>query len=202
MRPVQTILAAIAFLAAPALVAPAFAQTAQSGTVIVVDGERILTQSAAGRDLQQRLQAITTQIQGELTPEQTALQTEQQALQTATQGQTQQQVQANTQLRTRIEAFNRRAETFRQRQMTAGRDLEYTRQQALIEFNRQITPILNEVMTARGASVVLDTNVASRMTANVDATADVLSRLDQRVRTVNVTRQAAPAQPQQPQTNR
>lgn len=198
MRPLKALIAALAFACASVLAAPAFAQTGQAGSVVVVDGERIVSQSTAGRDMSTRLQAIATQMQGELTPEQTALQTEQQRLAGATRNQTQEQVRANTQLTQQIEAFNRRAETFRNRQITMGRDLEHTRNVAIQEFNRQITPILTEVMNSRGASVILDAGMARWHTPSVDATADVLSRLDQRVRTINVTRQAAPAQQQQP----
>ncbi|MGE0044795.1 MAG: OmpH family outer membrane protein [Hyphomonadaceae bacterium] len=201
MRPIHAL--AAAFALACAAMSPAYAQSGQSGAVIVVDGERILSQSQAGRDMTQRLQAVAAQIQGELTPEQTALTTEQQRLANATRNQTQEQIRANSQLTTQIEAFNRRAETFRNRQVQSARDLEHTRNLAIQEFNRQITPILNEVMTSRGAVAILDTTVASRFLPSADATADVISRLDQRVRTINVTRTAAPAPPQPPaQQNR
>ncbi len=199
MRPVKTFVATMALAAVSLVTTPAIAQTSQSGTVIVIDSERVVAQSQAGRSMSTQLQAIATQMQGEIQPEQTAVQAEQQRLQTATRNQTPQQIQANTQLSQQIEAFNRRVETLRTRQMTLARDLEHTRGQALQTFNTQITPVLNELLTARGAAVVLDASVASRFTPNVDATADLIARLDQRVRTISVTRQAAPAQQQQQQ---
>lgn len=176
---------------------PALAQRAQNGSVIVMDYERVLTTSVAGRDVEAKLRQIAEQMQAELQPEQTAVQTEAQALQTATRGQTQEQIQRNSSLNQRVTAFNTRAEAFRAQQVTRARDLEYTRQQALQEFNRQVEPIVTEVMNARRAGVVVDRSSVQIMAEGVDATADIISRLDQRVRTINVTRQAAPA-PQQP----
>lgn len=177
---------------------PALAQRAQNGSVIVMDYERVLTTSVAGRDVEAKLRQIAEQMQAELQPEQTAVQAEAQALQTATRGQTQEQIQRNSSLNQRVTAFNTRAEAFRAQQVTRARDLEFTRQTALQEFNRQVEPIVTEVMNARRAGVVVDRSSVQIMAEGVDATADIISRLDQRVRTINVTRTAAPAPQQQP----
>lgn len=195
MRLLHTIiLAAGLALAAPS---PAMAQRGAAASVMVMDYQRIMTTSVAGRDLEARIRQIAEQMQGELQGEATAVQTEAQALQTATQGRSQEQIQRDSGLRTRIEAFQTRAEAHRQQQVVRGRDLEYTRQQAMIEFNRQLEPIVQEVMTARRAGVVLDRAEVQLVGEGVDATADIISRLDQRVRSINVTRQAAPTQPPQ-----
>ncbi len=172
--------------------APAIAQPVQSGPVVVMDYQRILQTSMAGRDLDAKLRQIAETMQGELQAETTAVQTEAQALQAATQGRSSDQISRDTALRARIDAFNQRAEALRQQQMIRARDLDYTRQQALIEFNRGLEPIVQEVMTARRAAVVIDRSDAQLVADGVDATTDIVSRLDQRVRTVNVSRQAAP----------
>lgn len=187
---------AAAMLAAPV---PALAQSsAQTGTVIVMNYERVLETSVAGRDVQAKLRQIAETMQSELQPEQTAVQTEATALQQATQGRSQDQIQRDSSLQSRISAFNTRAEAFRQQQITRGRDLEYTRQQALTALNTQLEPIVREVMNARRAGVVMDRAAVQMVSENLDVTQDIISRLDQRVRTVDVTRQSAPA-PQQGQ---
>ncbi|MBL8550753.1 MAG: OmpH family outer membrane protein [Hyphomonadaceae bacterium] len=196
MRPVKALIAAGAIAGALAFSPAAFAQ-AGSGTIMVIDAERILEQTAAGRDMQTKLQQIAQQMQGEITPEQTSLQQEGQRLQGAMQGQTPEQVRANTQLAQQIEALQRRSQAFQQRQMGLARDLEYTRGQALAEFQRQTAPIILEVMQARGASAALEASIVSRYLPSIDATQDVLSRIDQRVRTINVSRLSAPPPPQQ-----
>jgi len=188
---VHAFVAALLLAFAPLAAAPALAQ---AGAVMVVDSQTILSQSAAGRDMNQRLQTIANQMQAEIQPEQTWLQGEEQALGQATQNQTPDQIRANTQLAQRIEAYNRRFDTFRQRQVTLTRDLQFTRQQAIREFNNAITPVVNEVMAARGAQIVVDRGSILHRADSADATQDVLTRLDQRVQTINVTRQTAPPQ--------
>jgi len=198
MRFVKTILAAAAFAFGAFAAAPAaLAQPTGSATAIVLNYERIVGTSDVGRDLTTKLQAIGTTMQGELQPEQTALEQEEARIRQSTQGMTPEQVQANSSLTNQINQFGQRFETFRARQVTAGRDLEYTRQRALADFNQQITPFVREVMEARGAGIVLDASAVQLVLPAYDGTDDVVQRLNQRLRTINVTRQAAP--PQQPQ---
>jgi len=202
MRFVKPFLMAVAMATATLAAPAASAQPAQSATVIVVDYNEIISTSVAGRDLQTKLQQIGQAMDTELRPEATALETEQTRLRTATNGMTPQQIQANAQLRGQIEALEQRAVTFRNRQVTMGRDMEYTRQMAITEFNRLITPSVQAVMQARNAGVVLDASATQLISPSVNATADVKARIDQSVRSVTVTRQAAPAQQQAPQQPR
>ncbi len=193
MRHLKVLFVAAAIVASPA--APA--AFAQQSPVVVMEYERVLATSLAGRDVEAKLRQIAEQMQGELRPEQTAIQTEAQNLQQATQGRSQEQISRDNNLQSRIQALNTRSEAFRQQQVTKARDLEFTRQQALNALNQQLEPIVREVMNARRASAVLDGNAVHLAAENADITQDVISRLDQRVRTINVTRQTAPAQQQQ-----
>lgn len=199
MRFVKFLVVAVA-LAATMFTAPeALAQrNQQSASVIVVNYEQIVATSVAGRDLQAKLQQIGQAMDAELRPEATRLEAEQTRLNAATNGMTRQQVQANAQLRGQIEALEEQATTFRNRQVTMSRDLEFTRQSALAEFNRLITPSVQAVMQARDAGVVIDSAAVQLVAPGVDATADIIARIDQSVRSVNVTRQTAPAPQQQP----
>ncbi|MET0181585.1 MAG: OmpH family outer membrane protein [Caulobacterales bacterium] len=192
----------MALAAGLALAVPAPAAHAQrAGSVIVMDYERVLTTSTAGRDVETKLRQIAEQMQAELRPEQTAVQTEATSLRSATQGMNAQQIERNSALNTRVQALNRRAETLRTQEVTRARDLEYTRQQALLEFNRQLQPIVTDVMNSARASVVIDRSNAQIVGDGVDATDQIVSRLNQRVQTINVTRRAAPTQQQAPAAN-
>ena len=79
--------------------APAVAQPVQSGPVVVMDYQRILQTSMAGRDLDAKLRQIAETMQGELQAETTAVQTEAQALQAATQGRSSDQISRDTALK-------------------------------------------------------------------------------------------------------
>lgn len=188
---------AAAFTVAPEASAQRNRNNSQAASVIVIDYQRIIESSDVGRHMTTQLGQIRQQMAAELQPEATTLETEQQSIAQATQGMTQEQVRRNTALNQRLEQFTQRVQQLQARQAAIGRDFDYTRQMTLNDFNTQITPIVREVMEARGAGVVMDASGVNLMQPSVNATDDVVQRLNQRLRTINVTRQAAPAQQQQ-----
>ncbi|HWA00841.1 MAG TPA: OmpH family outer membrane protein [Caulobacterales bacterium] len=197
MRFLKPVVASAALAAALAAAPVALAQPSQSTSVIVLNVGQLVANSEIGRDMNTKLQQIGQQMQGELQPEQTAIQTEEQSIQTAAHGKTPEQIRADTALSNRINALNQRAQTFRERQVNMARDFEYTQQMTYQDFNQQITPVVREVMQARGAGVVLDASSIQLVEPQFDATNDVVQRLNQRLHTINVTRRSAPP-PQQP----
>lgn len=183
---------AVFFTAAPAA-------HAAGASVVVLNYEDMIASSDVGRDMGTKLNQIGQQMQEQLRPEAQAISTEQQSIQQAANGMTEQQVRANTQLTQRIDALQQRANQYRQREVTAARDLEYTRQMTLADFNRQITPMVREAMEAHGATMVLDSAAARFVPQGYDITDEVVQRLNQRLRTIDVRRQTAPPPPQQQQ---
>lgn len=196
MRLFQTLLAAVALASVVGIAPAALAQRGggQSGAAIVVDTGRLIQTSDVGRDMTSKLQAIYQQMQGEVAPEAQAIQTEEQAIQTAAHGMTGAQVAANPTLTARINALQQREQTFQNRLESLQRDFQYTQQTTIQSFTTQITPIVREVMEGRGAAVAVSSQAVIAATPTVDATDDVIARLNQRLRTIAVTRQAAPAE--------
>ena len=170
----------------------------QAASVIVIDYARIIESSNVGRDMTTKLNQIAQQMAAEIAPEGQAIQAEQQSLATAAQGMTPDQVRRNASLNARVEAFEQRFQAFRVRQQALQRDMEYTRQFTINNFNTQITPIVRQVMEARGAGVVMDASGVNLMQPTANATDDVVQRLNQSIQTIEVTRQSAPAPQQQP----
>lgn len=200
MRFLKQFITAAVLVGAMASAPEAMAQrnrNSQAASVIVVDYGRVAESSDLGRNMTTQLTQIGQQMQQELQPEATAIQAEEQSLRTALQGMTNEQIRANRALNTRRDAFAQRFEQFRARQASMSRDLEYTRQVALTDFNRQVQPIIQQVMEARGAGAVLDVGGVYHFAPSVNVTDDVVQRLNQGARTMTVTRQAAPAPQQQ-----
>ncbi len=171
----------------------AHAQAAQSG-VVVLDTQALLQNSSAGRSLGQQLQGIQEQMVSELATEERAIREEEARLQQAAQGLTRDQILSNSTLTSQMAANDRRATALQQRAQSSERDLAYTQMMAAQEFNRVLTPVLNEVMATRGAAVVLDRGAVVTMGGSVDITQDVIALLDQRSPSIAVTRQTAPPQ--------
>lgn len=190
LKPIIAAAAIITLFTAPAAYAA-------GASVVVLNYEQMVASSDVGRDMSTKLGQINQQMQEELRPEAQAIATEQQSLQTAASGMTEQQLRANSSLSQRVEALTQRATQFRQRETTAGRDFEYTRQMTLADFNRQITPIVREVTESHGANVVIDDAITRLVLPGFNITDEVVQRLNQRLRTINVSRQTAPPPQQQ-----
>lgn len=201
MRLFQSILAAVALASVVSIAPAAFAQRggSQAGTAIVVNTGRLIATSDVGRDMTSKLNAIQQQMAQELAPERTRIQTEGQSLQAATANMTPAQIQANAALAGRINAFQQMTQQFQAHAESLSNDFEYTQQMTIQDFMTQITPIVREVMEARSASVVVASSAVITSAPTVDATDDVVARLNQRLRTINVTRQSAPQEQPGPQ---
>jgi Skp family chaperone for outer membrane proteins len=103
-------------------------------------------------------------------------------------------------------ALRQRIQRWEQSQQTANQELQrlqQTLQSTQVNVRRQIDarlgPIINQVMTQRGANVAVDTNATLARANSVDITNDVLAQLNQQLPSVSVTplpQQQQPAQQQ------
>lgn len=204
MRFWKFVLPAAVGLACVASVDNAFAQrnrnnNNQSASVVVLNFQRVLAESTAGRSMATGLNAVRQQIATEaqaLAPEEQAIAQEQQRLEAATRNQTAEQRRNNPQ----VQAFAQRVQAFQQRGQALQGDLECTQLIAMREFERQVTPVVRSVMEARGAGVVLDASSVQLAQPQFDITNDVLTQANQSVTTIAVTRRPlAECQQQQQQ---
>lgn len=198
---------AAALLAAAALTPDASAQRRnnQAATTVVVNYQRVLAESAVGRDINGKLQQVGAQISAEmqaLSPERDAIEAERTRLAQATRNLTPQQIQGHATYGPQFQALAQRLQQFQTRGQGLQGDMECTRIFALREFDQHVSPILRSVMEARGAGVILDAAGVSYFAPEYDITNTVIQQLDQAVRTGNVARRgvaecqaAAPAAP-------
>jgi Skp family chaperone for outer membrane proteins len=190
----------VALTAIMALSMPALAQQ-----VIVFDPARVMAETTAGKDVAAKLTAIETQMSSELRPEAEALAAEEKALQDATRALVTPEMQGNPQLlqqalaarpdlRQRAQSFEQRASAFNQKRQRAAQEFQLTEQAAWRSFFDTISPIMDEITAARGASVVMERQAVTMVKPAADVTGDLISRVNQRVQTIDVTRQRLPAQ--------
>jgi len=200
--------AAAAILAAAVVVAPdALAQRRGNNQpgVVVINYERVLTESALGRDMAAKLQTVRTAVQTEaqsLAPEGQSIEQERQRLATATRNMTPEQIRNSTTYGPQFQALAERVQQFQTRGQTLQGDMECSQLIALREFDRLVTPVVRSAMEARSAGVVLDSRNIQLASPDLDITTTVIQQLDQNeaTRTANVTRRPVAecqAQPQQ-----
>jgi outer membrane protein len=190
MRLMSTVCAIAVAATAIAASPDAFAQRrGQGASVVVVNYQRVLTESSLGRDLQAKLNQVRTTVAAEaqaMQPEAQSIEQEAQRLQQSLRNQSQQQLANNAEVR----ALAQRQQALTQRAQVLQGEFECTQIISLRDVRNQVMPIVRAVMQQRNASVVIDSSQALEVTGDVDITTTVIQQLDQNTatRTANVTR--------------
>ncbi|MBI3437054.1 MAG: OmpH family outer membrane protein [Proteobacteria bacterium] len=182
-----TAVSAVALASAPG----AFAQRNNAASVVVVNYQRLLAESALGRDMSTKLQGVSAQIQQQaqaMQSEGQAIETEDQRLQTATRGMTAAQVQANSALSSQIQALQARVQQFQARRQSLQGDMQCSQIFALRDFTNRANPVVRTVMQSRGAGVVVDAASSQVFDPAMDITNTVMQQLDAAQRTATVAR--------------
>jgi len=176
----------------------------QATTAVVLNYQRVLAESRLGRDLGAKLGTIRNQVAQEaqaLLPEGQAIEQERQRLAGLTRNMTAEQVRANATLAPQFEQLAQRLQAFQQRTQGLQGDMECTQLISLRDFDRQVSPIVRQIMEGRGAGVVLDASQVQLVLPEYDITTTVIEALDQNsaTQTAAVSRHSvAECQPQQP----
>jgi Skp family chaperone for outer membrane proteins len=184
--------------------APAQAQARPPAPLIlVVDTARVARECTAcvaataalqaqDTSLRQRQQALTTPIQ---TEEQAITQ----ALEAAGRLTGTARTNAETALRPRIDAFNQRRQAAAQELQTLQQNLQSTQLNVSRQISGRLATIFTQVMTARGANLVLPVEGRLAHSPALEVTNEVLAALNQQLPSVSITplpQQQQPAQPQ------
>lgn len=169
---------------------------AQGTSIITIDEGKILRDSKAGKDIQTKLAAIETQINGELRPTATTLETERSSLdQRVSAKQTRQELAADTALLTELDAFNKKANDFAQKRARVSQEFANAERQAFIDFNAALEPVLMEVVREKSAQMIMSRRSVIYSADTIDVTDLVITKLDAKTPTINVQRK--PLQVQQ-----
>ncbi len=191
-----TALAAVA--AAIPTAAPA--QRAPAAVVVVVDSDRIYRDCTACQAAQTQIQSQITALQQRAQALGQPLQTEAQSIQQAAQAARNQQGAARTTaeaaLQQRVTALQTRQTTASQEIARLEQNIQSIRANVVQQINTRLNPIINQVMTARGANVAVDVNATLARSQALEVTTEVLAALNQQLPSVSVTPLPAGQQPQ------
>lgn len=155
----------------------------------VYHNERLLAQSSAGQSLNQGMQRLVQEVQGELSPYATSIQTEAQRIQQLPQDQQAQPLQA----------LQQRIQEAQQLEQTRDVELRYTRAQQINAIATAVDPIVVAVYQERGCGLLLDRESVYVMNPAMDITDTVIERLNAALPSLSFTRQSPPVQQQQQQ---
>ncbi len=180
--------AAAALLLATAA-APATAQQLSPPVIVIVDMDRVVNESAAGKQAGTEIQTRITGLQGRATTLQSQLKTDADAIQA---GQANKSL-AGPALEQRAQAFGQKQQQAQQELQRLEQDIQRSRQFVIKQITDGANPIITQVMRERGASIALAEGATLQHSSSIDVTSDIITRLNTSLPRVSTTAPAAPA---------
>lgn len=173
------------------------AQRAPAAIVVVVDSDRIYRECNACRTAQTQLQSQVTGLRNRQQTLTTELRTEAGSIQTAVQALSGREPDA---------ALQKRVQDFQQRQQQAQQELERSEQNlqsiranVIRQIDERMRPVINQVMTQRGANIAMDVDATLAHAQTINVTDAVLAGVNAALPSVSVTPLPQQQQQQQPQ---
>lgn len=148
------------------------AQDVAAARIILVDFSRVTGDSQVGQDVNSQIQQQASRIQTFETNLVGKFDSEEEELKRL------QTVIAPDAWEERVRAWNQKKVTGQRQSDALRKNLQQVGQQAQLEIVRVLRPIVNSVMTAKGATMVLDTSVVWRSAAGYDFTTNIVEGLN------------------------
>jgi len=168
--------------APPALAQPAAAtKAAPAPKILVIDRAAILRNSKVGKDIVRQVSAFTQSAEHDFKGESDELRQEGQQLQQ------QVAILAPDVKAKKIQAFEAKQQAFQQKVEDRQGKIQGGVLKARQQVEQALGPILQGIMTERGANLLLDRNAVVLGTVDVDITNAAIQRLDQKMPSVKVT---------------
>ncbi|MEM1104769.1 MAG: OmpH family outer membrane protein [Pseudomonadota bacterium] len=174
-----------------ALGLPAYGQGTK---IVVVDQERVLSESRAGQDMRIKFQNIEGQMQRELQPTAQSLEQLGATIEARTANITPEAARADVELQQQARDYQARLRSLSQESDRRSAELAMTQQKAGIAFRDALKPVLDEVMQEQGAQIMLAAGEVMIALPATDVTDQVIQKLDATTPSINVTRERLPTQ--------
>jgi len=168
---------------------PSVAQTLSPPVIVIVDLDRVVNESAAGKTAATEIQGKISALQSRANTLQTQLKTDADAIQAGQANKT----LAGPALEQRAQAFGQKQRAAEQEVQRLEQDVQRSRQFVIKQINDAAQPIITQVMRERGASIALAEAATHQHSASLDVTSDVISRINTALPRVSTTPPAAPA---------
>jgi len=181
----KTLLVSAAFAAALLAPSAASAQAIPAAVVAVVDLDRVTSQCNACKTASAALKSQVSSFESRRNSLASSLQTEQKSIQTAIDALKGKDPDAA--LQARVKAFQTKAQSSEQE--LAGQQTQIQRNQAYIQKQilDKLGPIYQQVMSRRGANVLVESGATLATATTVDVTNDVLAALNSSLPTISTT---------------
>lgn len=170
--------APLSFIAAT--VVPAFADELPPATPLIVDYKRIQTSSKASQDVTRQIQAVRAKYQAVVDKDLEVLKKEEQKLRDAAP-----KLSAAERAK-RQKAFEEKVAAAQKRAQASNKAISEAVETAGAKVREALVPIFSEIMSARGANVLLGTEEVVYFDPSMEITDEVLAALNAKLPSIKV----------------
>ncbi len=167
-------------LAALVMSAPAAQAQTASANILVVDTVRIQEQSSAAKSMQTQIRDFETKLQAQAKSAEEKLKAEEVGLKQ------QQTLLAPEQFDVKRREFETRLGEEQRKLQQAQQDMQVAARTAQGTLLKALEPILKELMTERGANLMVDRRMVLTSSDSLDVTTAVIERLNKKLPSVKV----------------
>tara|TARA_R110000824_G_scaffold3234_4_gene15225 strand:- start:139712 stop:140314 length:603 start_codon:yes stop_codon:yes gene_type:complete len=170
--------AIVSLVAVPLTAAPALA--VEPAVILIVDSESVYAQSKVGQSIRTQFQEQAKKLQAESAKTESALQADDKKL-----GE-ERALLSPEDFQKKAQALQKRVMEYQQSMQEKGQALQLGVKQAENKVGAAMQPIFADVMREKGATVLLDQQVVLAGGSDLDITAEVLKRLNEKMTTIEV----------------
>ncbi len=160
---------------------------AQSIVVVVVDTQRVLEESKAGKTIQSQMQQQVSTYQKNISKQDQDLSAAQQDLQR------QQAILAQDAFALKVKEFDQRVNEARKRAQEAQQNLSESQRAAIGKVEYAMLQVVADLAKERGANLVLNKSTVVMFDTHFDVSDEVIKRLDDKLPAVTVSFDRPPA---------
>lgn len=170
---------------------PVSAQVVEGAKIIVLDQKQLFDQSAAGQDGNRQLKPLAEALETKFKGYQDSFQKEKEGLDQMRA----KAIVSEPDLGKKLEDLQRRANNANEEINAKKADLQRSSQYVNYQIVQALQPIMQEVMTARGANIVMERGNVVLASPAVDVTTVVIQKLNAKLPRVSITVPAQTAAP-------
>ena len=180
--------AAIIAAASLAMAGTALAQS----TILIVDQQRVLHDSAAGKHVKRQIESIGKQMETEIKSQVTPLTSERDRLMNELKTMSVDALKTRPDLQQRAKSLQEKGQKSQVEAAYKQRELQITEQKAIGKINKELQTILEALVKERNADIILDRSLVIYGGKTSDVTDTVISRLNRKIQSVSVVRERLP----------
>lgn len=158
------------------------ANTTIESQIIVANIPKVIATTDAGKDMNAKLAAMAKKMSDSLNAEGTAIESDAKTLQQTPAAQVQ-----TDKFRQQKDSLEQRLQAFQGKKLQAANDIQATRQDALLNYQNALDPVVKSVVANHKSMILLDASIVTYASPAIDVTDELIVKMNSTTKTIPVS---------------